>query len=147
MSVTFARHKAWLVPAIVGALSPYVVLRLWLELVGIAWMPLIRYLTDVQGMAVRSALDLAWLFDGLFGILCGVAIALLVSLFIRVKPMQSWLVLMAAFFLAVFIPDALELGRDELRFFVWHPLVVAFAGASLVALWMRRGANQHAVAP
>ena len=110
-------------------------------------MPVVRYLTDVQGMTVRSALDLAWVFDGLFGLMCGIAIALLVSLFVQAKPMRSWLILMSAFLLAAFIPEVHELARDEVRFFIWHPLVIAFAGASLLALWMRWAANQHAVAP
>ena len=147
MSERFNRLKAWLIPAIVGALSPYLLINAWGQIVGVAWIPTVRYVTDKHGMAVRSALDLAWMFDGLFGILCGGGIALLVSLFIRVKPMQSWLILMSSFFVAAFIPDALELDPSMFRFFIWQPLVIAFAGAALLAFWVRRASYRHGVAP
>jgi hypothetical protein len=147
MSERFNRYKAWLIPAIVGALSPYVLINAWGGIVGVAWIPIVRYLTDKHGMAVRSALDLAWLFDGLFGILCGGGIALLVSLLVRVRPMRSWLILMSSFLVAAFIPDALDVDPDMFRFFIWQPLVIAFAAATLLAFWLRRGSYQHGIAP
>ena len=134
-----AEIRALVVPALSGALAPFVLATLFGLYAAHIWSPTIKYLWYSHGVAVATLpVDVAAVIDVILGALLGVATGVGISRLSRGHSSSQWLIFGVFFVLSVTIPTLFDGEYEALVYFLTRPFVLVFLAFLALGLWLAR---------